>query len=143
MSTVAAGAGQVMVGMNPSPDEIIGALEGKVLHIAMRNEFLQGPAPDPATNPYAYNRMLLYATCSRLLDYGDAAGPDSFSLRPEVAAAMPDVSADGLTYTFAIKPGFGFRRRRPKRSPPRRTSTHRTVPVAGLGRGRNSNSVTP
>jgi ABC-type transport system substrate-binding protein len=52
--------------------------------------------------------MLLYATCSRLLEYGDAAGADSFSLRPEVAAAMPDVSADGLTYTFTIKPGFGF-----------------------------------
>ena len=34
--------------------------------------------------------MVLYATCSRLLDYGDAGGEDGYQLRPEVAAAMPE-----------------------------------------------------
>ena len=108
LTTVAAGAGTVMIGVNRSPDEIIAGVEGNVLHIATTTEFLQAPAPDPATNPYAYNRMLLYATCSRLLAYGDAGGAESYNLRPEVAAAMPEVSPDGLTYTFSIKPGFGF-----------------------------------
>ena len=30
------------------------------------------------------------------------------TLRPEVAAAMPAVSADGRTYTFRVRPGFRF-----------------------------------
>ena len=74
----------------------------------MTDDALQNPSPDPATNPYIYNRMILYSTCSRLLDYGDEGGADSYQLRPEVAAAMPQVSTDGLTYTFTIKPGFKF-----------------------------------
>jgi ABC-type transport system substrate-binding protein len=108
VTTATAGGGTVMIGVNPSPDEILAAVHGKVLRVASPPDFLQGPDPDPGSVANPYKRMMLYATCSRLLDYGDAAGPDSYDLRPEVAAGMPEVSADGLTYTFTIKPGFGF-----------------------------------
>jgi peptide/nickel transport system substrate-binding protein len=49
-----------------------------------------------------------YVTCAGLLRYQDAPAPDGWQLLPEVAAAMPDVSADGLTYTFTIREGFAF-----------------------------------
>jgi tRNA A-37 threonylcarbamoyl transferase component Bud32 len=49
-----------------------------------------------------------YALCSNLLNYPDSAGPDGTRLRPEIAAAMPTVSADGRTYTFRVRRGFRF-----------------------------------
>ena len=54
------------------------------------------------------DEQLLYATCAKLLNYPDSAGPAGARLRPEVAAAMPTVSRDGRTYTFRIRPGFRF-----------------------------------
>ena len=41
--------------------------------------------------------QLYYATCANLLSYPDSAGADGARLRPELAAAMPKVSADGRT----------------------------------------------
>jgi YVTN family beta-propeller protein len=52
--------------------------------------------------------QLEYATCAKLLNYPDRAAPDGTHLVPEVAAAMPTVSADGRTYTFTVRPGFRF-----------------------------------
>jgi ABC-type oligopeptide transport system substrate-binding subunit len=50
--------------------------------------------------------MVEQATCAGLLRYvGSAADA---ALEPEVAAAMPRVSSDGLTYTFEVRPGFRF-----------------------------------
>jgi serine/threonine-protein kinase len=54
------------------------------------------------------NAQLMYAICSNLLYYPDAAGPAGTRLQPEIAAAMPAVSADGRTYTFHIRPGYRF-----------------------------------
>ena len=51
---------------------------------------------------------MLYLTCVGLLNYPDKPAPDGWRLEPEVAAAMPTVSADGRTYTFTIKPGYTF-----------------------------------
>jgi peptide/nickel transport system substrate-binding protein len=63
---------------------------------------------DPATvyDPRAW--QLLDATCAKLLNYPDRPAPAGSQLEPEVAAAMPQVSSDGRTYTFAIRPGFRF-----------------------------------
>jgi len=108
VTNLAAGGGTVLIGVDRSPEDVLGALKGQVLTVAMNSDVLQIPAPDPATNPYPYNRMILYATCSRLLDYGDVGGDEAYQLHPEVAASMPEVSPDGLTYTFTVKPGFGF-----------------------------------
>jgi ABC-type transport system substrate-binding protein/predicted Ser/Thr protein kinase len=59
---------------------------------------------DPATPFTALDRALRYATCANLLVYPDHGA----ELQPEVAAALPTVSADGRTYTFTIRPGFRF-----------------------------------
>jgi serine/threonine protein kinase/streptogramin lyase len=52
--------------------------------------------------------QFMYATCANLLNYPDSSGHQGTELRPEIAAAMPVVSADGRTYSFNIRRGFRF-----------------------------------
>ena len=52
--------------------------------------------------------QFMYATCANLLNYPDSNGLAGTHLRPEIAAALPAVSADGRTYTFNIRRGFRF-----------------------------------
>jgi DNA-binding SARP family transcriptional activator/ABC-type oligopeptide transport system substrate-binding subunit/streptogramin lyase len=68
------------------------------------------PGTDPATaDPYyPAVQQLTYATCAKLMNYPDASAPAGTHLQPEVAAAPPEVSADGRTYTFRVRPGFRF-----------------------------------
>jgi YVTN family beta-propeller protein len=63
-----------------------------------------GPA-DPALD---LNLQRKGATCALLYNYPDRPFPEGARLRPEVARGQPSVSADGLTYTFRIRPGFAF-----------------------------------
>jgi peptide/nickel transport system substrate-binding protein len=63
---------------------------------------------DPALAYYTVSWGFEYATCAKLLNYPDKAGADGSQLQPEVAASMPQVSADGKTYTFTIRDGFKF-----------------------------------
>ena len=63
---------------------------------------------DPAL---AYNTVsweIEYATCSMLLSYPDAPAPRGSRLVPDAAAAMPEVSRDGKTYTFRLRPNRRF-----------------------------------
>ena len=52
--------------------------------------------------------QLAYATCARLLDYPDRPAPQGTRLAPEIAAAMPTVSANGRTYRYTVRSGFRF-----------------------------------
>jgi YVTN family beta-propeller protein len=63
---------------------------------------------DPALAYVPPSVQLLYATCAKLLNYPDKAGPAAFQLVPEVAQSLPRRSADGMTYTFTIRGGFRF-----------------------------------
>jgi peptide/nickel transport system substrate-binding protein len=63
---------------------------------------------DPALAGYGPSLQLLYATCTGLVNYPDKAGPAGSQLTPEVARALPTLSADRTTYTFTIRPGFRF-----------------------------------
>ena len=66
---------------------------------------------DPADTALAANpfvRQVERATCASLLRYPDAAPPEGFRLRPELATAMPTVSADRKTYTFTVRDGYRF-----------------------------------
>jgi ABC-type transport system substrate-binding protein len=63
---------------------------------------------DPVRSYWPVTQQLAYATCAYLLNYPDASGATGRVLRPEVAAAPPDISTDGRTYTFRIRPGFRF-----------------------------------
>jgi peptide/nickel transport system substrate-binding protein len=51
---------------------------------------------------------MYYETCAGLLTYPDRPAPQGTLLVPEVAQAMPRVSADGRTYTFTVRSGFRF-----------------------------------
>jgi peptide/nickel transport system substrate-binding protein len=63
---------------------------------------------DPALAYYQISWQHEYATCAKLLNYPDTAGPKGSQLQPEVASGFPKVSADGRTYTFTIRKGFKF-----------------------------------
>ncbi len=63
---------------------------------------------DPALAYIPQSWQLLYATCAKLLNYPDRAGPAGARLTPEVAQSLPVRSADGRTYTFTIRKGFRF-----------------------------------
>ena len=63
---------------------------------------------EPSHRGTMMDEQLSYATCANLLDYPDAAGQAGTRLRPEIAAVMPSLSADGRTYTFRIRAGFRF-----------------------------------
>jgi peptide/nickel transport system substrate-binding protein len=63
---------------------------------------------DPA---FAYQQpswQLEYATCAKLVNYPDGPWAPDQVPEPEVAAGPPDISADGLTYTFKIQKTFRF-----------------------------------
>ena len=68
----------------------------------------EGDAIDPALawSPSAFQRAA--ATCAGLLGYPEIVGEAGLRLRPELARSMPSVSADGLTYTFTLRPGYRF-----------------------------------
>ena len=63
---------------------------------------------DPALAYITSSWQVEYATCAKLLNYPDAPNPEGSRLVPEIAAAMPSVSEDGLTYTFHIRNDFAF-----------------------------------
>ena len=75
----------------------------KTLHILIPN----GEAGiDPATAYEANTDALVESIYDTLLHYEYLARP--VKLAPNVVTAMPDVSADGLTYTFHLQPGIRF-----------------------------------
>jgi ABC-type transport system substrate-binding protein len=63
---------------------------------------------DPATTGGPVFDQLAYATCVHLLNHPDAEGAEGRELRPEAAAGMPAVSADGRTYRFRVRRGIRF-----------------------------------
>jgi ABC-type transport system substrate-binding protein/tRNA A-37 threonylcarbamoyl transferase component Bud32 len=100
-TTAAYHDGLVWVGASPALAPLP-PIKGQELRIA------GGGVPfDPVHNGL-WDEQVLYATCANLLNYPDSAGADGARLRPEIAAAMPTLSADKRTYTFRIRPGFRF-----------------------------------
>jgi ABC-type transport system substrate-binding protein/class 3 adenylate cyclase len=104
---VAAGGNELMIAVAPTVDEYIAGLQGSVLSLATDGIPWWDPAPDPPDVVNDQVRQSLYLTCANLLGHPDKPGPEGTELVPEVAD-MPSVSADGLTYTFTIRPGYQF-----------------------------------
>jgi peptide/nickel transport system substrate-binding protein len=63
---------------------------------------------DPALTYISSAWQLEYATCAKLVNYPDAPPPEGTRLRPEIAAAMPDISQDRRIYTFQIRDDYAF-----------------------------------
>ena len=102
---VAATGGLLWTATLPLPAPARPAGKGGEVRVAVQQDDL---GTDPATNLSPDVAQLRYATCAGLLAYPDAAGDASRRLVPEVAAALPAVSADGRTYTFRIRDGYRF-----------------------------------
>ncbi len=76
---------------------------GNVLRTGIREKY---KSLDPALAPDFYSHILTRRTYEGLLQYHYLKRP--YVIEPLLAEAMPEVSKDGLTYTFKIKKGVVF-----------------------------------
>jgi peptide/nickel transport system substrate-binding protein len=63
---------------------------------------------DPARAYYAFVWNLNRLYTRKLVDYAGAPGKGGLQLQPDLAQAMPEISADKLTYTFKLRSGLKF-----------------------------------
>jgi YVTN family beta-propeller protein len=63
---------------------------------------------DPGLAYQALSFQILHATCAQLFNYPAEPGLAATRPVPELAESLPEVSADGLVYTFTIRRGFRF-----------------------------------
>jgi DNA-binding SARP family transcriptional activator/ABC-type transport system substrate-binding protein len=103
---IAVGNGLLAIGVRPTAADATAELRGRVAHFVSINDWLDDTDPAIATQPWQW--QLEYATCAKLMNYPDAPAPAGWRVRPEVAAAPPQVSTDGRTYSFRIRRGFRF-----------------------------------
>ncbi|MDP9269799.1 MAG: ABC transporter substrate-binding protein [Chloroflexota bacterium] len=106
-SAVAAGGARLLVllGQGRTYEDRIEALTGKVARLFIAGYQFESGEPATEWSPEAF--LIGDATCAKLANWVREAG-GATRLQPEVAAAMPSISADGRTYTFQIRPGFAF-----------------------------------
>jgi peptide/nickel transport system substrate-binding protein len=86
------GGGGGAGGGGPSGSIVIGTTE------SLQNSF------DPAQAYDYLGSEIVFNTAETLVSYA----PDSTDPSPKLAAAMPDISPDGLTYTFVLRAGVKF-----------------------------------
>lgn len=63
---------------------------------------------DPAVSGGWYTSRILVAVHRRLLEYVPAEEPEGYRLQPDLATALPEVSADGRSYSFTVRRGVRF-----------------------------------
>jgi peptide/nickel transport system substrate-binding protein len=68
---------------------------------------------DPQINYTLQYWQLYQSMYDGLLAFKKVGGQESFTVVPDLASAMPDVSADGKTYTFKLRSGIKFSDGRP------------------------------
>jgi peptide/nickel transport system substrate-binding protein len=90
----------------PSPTKPEGAVRG-TLRLGMQN--IPFYSMDPQRE-YAYNTWELFRCCllRTLMSYNGLGGPSSTEPEPDLASGPPDVSIDGLTWTFRMRPGLHY-----------------------------------
>jgi ABC-type transport system substrate-binding protein/tRNA A-37 threonylcarbamoyl transferase component Bud32 len=98
--------GLVWTAAAPAPPRIPPLASGQEIRIPLSRYDIG--ALDPAVVANADRWQRDYETCATLLRYPDSSGATGQELRPEIAAAMPNLSPDGHTYRFHIRPGFRF-----------------------------------
>jgi YVTN family beta-propeller protein len=79
---------------------------GGTLTVASQSEALL--SLDPAVVYGTFGWQILSITNDGLLSYRKVGGPDGTTLVPDLASALPEVSADGLTYRFPIREGIHY-----------------------------------
>jgi peptide/nickel transport system substrate-binding protein len=115
------------------------ALEGGTASVAL------GKAPrtlDPALGGDAVTRSALWLVYTSPLTYRRAEGEGGTELVPGLARALPEVSDDGLTYTFRVRRGLRFSNGAPLRARDVRHSIVRAGELPGRGRELFANVLT-
>jgi ABC-type oligopeptide transport system substrate-binding subunit/class 3 adenylate cyclase/tRNA A-37 threonylcarbamoyl transferase component Bud32 len=105
---LAPGDGVLYVSTGQSPPKVAPLPADKVANFNLAEDWLDDTDPAHAFPAPQFRAQFEYATGAKLLNYPDAPAPRGSQLVPEVAAAMPTVSADGRTYTFRVRRGFRF-----------------------------------
>jgi peptide/nickel transport system substrate-binding protein len=90
---------------------------------------------DPQVNDTAQYWQVFAVSYDGLLTYRKAEGADGLALVPDLADALPAVSADGLRYEFRLRHGVRFSDGRPVRASDAAASLRRAFRVAGPGAG--------
>jgi YVTN family beta-propeller protein len=92
----------------------------------------QAPASlDPAVVYDNEGWRILTITNDGLLAYKKVGGPDGATLVPDLATALPEVSADGLTYRFPLRDGIRYSTGEPVRPEDFRRAIERTLVLHG------------
>jgi ABC-type transport system substrate-binding protein len=111
IGSLLAGAGKLFVELKygRTYEDRIDALQGRVVKLLVEGvtepQLELDPAQSSNTN---LTYQIEFATCASLVRYPDSPAPAGWIVQPEVAAALPDISADGRTYKFTIRPGYRF-----------------------------------
>jgi peptide/nickel transport system substrate-binding protein len=110
-ATVAAGCGGggksgSSTGGGASAAQQGGAKKGGVLKVALLNDAASGM--DPSREYYGPAWALLRTMTRSLLAFPPAPAPDGNKVVPDLATALPKVSADKLTYTLTIRKDVKF-----------------------------------
>lgn len=63
---------------------------------------------DPAVSSGWYTARILVGVHRRLLEYVPAEEPEGYTLTPDLAEAMPEISADGKQYRLTVRRGVRF-----------------------------------
>jgi DNA-binding SARP family transcriptional activator len=103
VQSVAVQGSRLLVELREGPifDERIVALPGKVARLMVPAYVFDPVDPALAWSPWAF--LAERATCAGLVQHLPGRG-----IEPDLAAAMPRVSADGLRYTFVVRRGRRF-----------------------------------
>jgi peptide/nickel transport system substrate-binding protein len=101
--------------------------------LVMVSDRRTAPWLDPAV---AYDEdvwRILTITNDGLLAYEKVGGPEGSSLVPDLASALPEVSADGLTYRFPLRQGIEYSTGEPVRPEDFRRAIERALALHGAG----------
>jgi DNA-binding SARP family transcriptional activator/DNA-binding beta-propeller fold protein YncE len=105
---VAVGKSSVAVGIRQSPEDATAGLHGDIARLTMREDWLENTDPAVMEPFLPWQEQFHYATCAKLYNYPDREGRAGLAVIPEVAAAPPEVSPDGLRYAFHLRSGYRF-----------------------------------
>src|SRR5438132_3250850 len=84
-----------------------GGPTGGTLRLGIQNIAFYSMDPQ---REYAYNTWELFRCCllRTLMSYNGLGGPSSTEPQPDLASGPPDVSIDGLTWTFHLRPDLRY-----------------------------------
>ncbi|HEU4356097.1 MAG TPA: ABC transporter substrate-binding protein, partial [Actinomycetota bacterium] len=105
------------------------AHRGGTLTIASTNEAPGSLDPAGVFND-TFEGQILSLTNDGLLTFKKVPGADGSTLVPDLAATLPEVSPDGLTYRFVLREGIHYSTGRPVRPEDFRYALERSVAVA-------------